>query len=521
MKRGALVVEAVAVLKAVAGEAASPELVARIARELETAWARMPWTLGLRGDALHDRTAVLDFLAGGGVLGTRAPGCATIRLRRGERTRFVARRERGPAEEGAAVAGWTRATTPAQAASFAARIAGWFRRRRAEPADGFVTRLRELSAGAGNGEGTRVVEIVVELAGGPLAANLEVVELADAGDARELDAVVVVAGARLALADRDTTPLGDHRRATAALAELVEVARAVRIATRALDAAAEVVAAADAKDRVASADFAGRVADLEDLRIADPAGFARAQIDRVRAQIHPSVTAVMEHVAAHLNADLAQLGAEWRTAIERVSTSGELGDAVASINETSAASVRRIAEDARILVMGGVAGCVRDLCADVIAPLCKQGLSEELARVRTTTTPVLATPVLPSLASPSGTSVGSAGWFAALFRSLETRRADIRDKVEHHIARLEEVAVAEMRDAEPTLRAAIEAALTNELGAAIDRQRAWLDGAIAVEHAEFAMRSEAIADRTARIDAARRDVGRLRDEVARAAARRR
>jgi hypothetical protein len=296
--------------------------------------------------------------------------------------------------------------------------------------------------------------------------------------------------------------------------ELLETARALKMAARALDATSEIVATVDAEDRAAAADFAGRVADLEELRIADPARYARDQIDRVRGQIYPSVTMVMEHVTAHLNTDLAQLGNEWRTAIERVSTAGELGSAVTTINETSAASVRRIAEDARLLVMGGVGGCVRDLYTEVVTPLRKHGLSDALAKARPNAPPLPSVPILPSLAQRSAANVGSAGWFAALFRSLDSRRANIRDKVEAQIARLEEVAVAEMRDAEPTLHAAVEQALADELAAAIERQRVWLDGAIAAEHAEFALHREAVAERTARVDTVRNAVNKLREQLA-------
>src|SRR6185437_4092357 len=129
------------------------------------------------------------------------------------------------------------------------------------------------------------------------------------------------------------------------------------------------------------------------------------------------------------------------------------------------------AEDARLLVMGGVAGCVRDLFPEVAAPLRKHGLPEELARARSPAPPLPQVPVLRSLVSPREMNVGSAGWFGALFRSLDSRLGDIRDKVEQQISRLEQVAVAEMRDAEPKLRAAIEHALADELAAAIERQR--------------------------------------------------
>lgn len=505
MTPSTLVAEAVAILREVADAASEIQL----AREIEQAFQRWPWRVGIRGE-LADRTALFELLAGGKLLGTRAAGCAAIRLRHADRTGFVAVRDHGPPEELS-----LSTSTVIRTRTWGGRLLAWLRRvlfRRPQlPAgkpDRFAVRLQELASGSIAG----VIEIALHIANSPLARNIEVLELGDSGDPRQVDAVLVVDGARLRTPDGNRTSLGE-------LSELLETARALRLAGSALDAAARIVATVDAEDRAAAADFAGRVADLEDLRIEDPARFAHDQIERIGRQIPPSVATVMEHAAAHLGADVAELGRQWRTAIERVSTSGELSDAVAKINETSAASVRQIAEDARLLVMGGVAGCVRDLFPGVAAPLRKHGLSEQLIQARLPAPALPTVPVLPLLASPTAMHVGSAGWFAALFRSLDARRTDIRDKVERHVARLEQLAVAEMRDAEPRLREAIEDALADELEAGLERQRVWLDSAIAAEHAEFALRRDRLAARTARVDAARRATQRLRERIAELAAR--
>src|SRR5579859_5199421 len=98
MTRGSVVAESVAALRAVSGLAPSPDILTRLANDVEAEWIRAPWTLGIRGAKLGDRTALLDFLAGGDLLGARAAGCPAIRLRRGERTSFVAVGERGPGE---------------------------------------------------------------------------------------------------------------------------------------------------------------------------------------------------------------------------------------------------------------------------------------------------------------------------------------------------------------------------------------------------------------------------------------
>ena len=507
-------------LRDVADAAEAPADALQLAREIEEGSRRVPWRVGVDGDDLAARTAVFDLLAGGGMLEPRAPGCPPLRLRHADQTGFVARRDQGPPEE----LSLEHHARP-RASTWRRRVLAWLRslvarvirRPQLQPGkpDRFVARLRELASGSVVG----VTEIALHVARGPLARDLEVLEVGEPIDTSELDAVLVAAGTRLCTPDRERTSIGELPDAVATLPQLLEIARALRLAERALAATTQIVAAVDAEDRAAAADFAGRVADLEDLRIEDPAGFARSQIERIGKQIVPMVTTVIEHAAAHLGADLARLGQEWRTAIERVSTSGELSDAVAKINETSAASVRQIAEDARLLVMGGIGGCVRDLFPEVAAPLREHGLPAEQAKARSPAPPLPAVPVLGALASPTAMNVGSAGWFASIFRSLDSRRTGIRDKVEQHVARLEQVAVAEMRDAEPKLRAAIEAALTGELEAALERQRVWLDSAIAAEHAEFAQRREAVAARTARVDVARRAAHHMRERMAELATR--
>jgi hypothetical protein len=122
-------------------------------------------------------------------------------------------------------------------------------------------------------------------------------------------------------------------------------------------------------------------------------------------------------------------------------------------------------------------------------------------------------PVLPSLANPSDASLGGAGWFGALFKSLDSRRAGIRDKVEQHVKRLQQVATAEMRDAEPKLHAAIADALAGELASSLDRQRAWIDDAIAAEREAFAREREAQKLRAGRIAAARIAVKQLSEQM--------
>jgi hypothetical protein len=90
--------------------AAAP-LCARAAKtasnELESEWAKSPLALGVGGLDVAGRTALFDLMCGGGVLGNRqrVPGCAAVRLRRGDATRFKATRVDGPGESDTLPAG--------------------------------------------------------------------------------------------------------------------------------------------------------------------------------------------------------------------------------------------------------------------------------------------------------------------------------------------------------------------------------------------------------------------------------
>ena len=84
--------------------AAAP-LCARSARaalqELESEWSKVPLAVGVGGNDVAGRTALFDRMCGGGVLNgrPRVPGCAAVRVRKGEATRFRAIRVDGPAED--------------------------------------------------------------------------------------------------------------------------------------------------------------------------------------------------------------------------------------------------------------------------------------------------------------------------------------------------------------------------------------------------------------------------------------
>ncbi|HET9988161.1 MAG TPA: hypothetical protein VFQ65_06570, partial [Kofleriaceae bacterium] len=75
--------------------AAIPDLAIRI----EIAWARQPREVGLGGDDLAARTALIEALHGTPVLGVRTPGGPPIRIRRGTVARVRGIRRDGSSVE--------------------------------------------------------------------------------------------------------------------------------------------------------------------------------------------------------------------------------------------------------------------------------------------------------------------------------------------------------------------------------------------------------------------------------------
>jgi len=139
-----------------------------------------------------------------------------------------------------------------------------------------------------------------------------------------------------------------------------------------------------------------------------------------------------------------------------------------------------------MLVMGGVGGSAHDLLPELFSGLRRPGLPDEHAVPPRGVSRLPPVAILPSLTavSPSAFAgeLGGAGqWVAGLFRSVDTRRAELRDKVSQRSERMRASAEADLLDAEPALRAALLEALGRELSAAARRRVAWLAAELARE----------------------------------------
>jgi hypothetical protein len=511
----------------------------------ESVWARQPREVGLDGDDLAARTALIDALHGMPVLVKRAPGGPPIRIRRGPAVRMRARRGDGSVVERALVvhrdedaeverdaarrsddARAELATREVALERAAAAVPGFVRTRPTGwrvvlwPIWWLVSwlRRRELAQRAGAAEAVElarhaaravedgladlgqhterdaaaysgavralaaagdVVELELEVTSDRLDAGVELCELGATG--ASFDAVVIVVGGTIRAPGGE--PIGGFD-ALAGLGAFASAARAMKLARRACKTIALAVAALDEQLAHAESSFDARIRAIEVHRIADAPAFIADRLALVRPQIVTSVNAVIEHASVHLGAELAALGEEWIDGIVACATNDALKETIARIETTAAATLQRIADETRTLVVGGGGGSAHDLYPMLIAPLVERGLPDAVSARRQA--PVLPPfEVLPRLSSTPIAKL-SGQWLGGLFRSFDTRRTEVREKAHVQIEQLRELATAELLDVEPRLHDAIEQALAPQLVAACDRQAAAVGSALDAEYAAIA-----------------------------------
>lgn len=352
-------------------------------------------------------------------------------------------------------------------------------------------RYHEQLAAARTQPGVEKIELVA--ATGPLPAGIAVIVDGEAA----VDALVDGAGLDLA-----------------ALPALATQARAVAIARRAGEALLAARGTIGAALEEVEATCRTRRMKLDEQRIADPDAFADLQLARIDGEIVTSVSAVLEHASVHLGSELAQLQAAWIGAIAGATSGDELKAAVTSIAEGWDASAQRVAEEVRVLVAGGLGGSARDLYPSLVAPLAPRGLPAAHAGPLRAAPVLPAFTVVPSLATAKS-KLDAPSWLAGLVRTFESRRTSVREKVHERIEHLGQVAAAELRDAEPRLRAVIAEALRVPLGHALQQQHLAYEAAVAADRITAARAREAVAPLAQIAHTAGEDLERLSAELAR------
>jgi hypothetical protein len=548
-----------------------------LAMRLALVWSREPLGVGLGGDDLAARTELINAMCGSPLLAPRAPGCAPIRLRRGTTARVRARRDDGShehhvlAERGDDDVTAERAAISRRDAARAeladrevaleridatlsrfvrTRPTGWrtllwpiwwlmtwLRRRvlaeRTEAGDAvevsrhaavavdkdvariamradrdaatYVETVRALASARD------IVEVELEVTSGLLATGVEVCELG--GLSASLDVVLVVEGGMIRAPGGML--IGAYDNAIAKLAAFSSAARAMRLARRARESIALTVASLDDLLTRAEDNFQHRIAKLEVRRIPDAPTFIAAQLARIRPQIVTSVNVVIEHASVHLGAELAAVGDEWISGIANSASSDALKETITRIETTAAASMQRICDETRTLVISGGAGSAHDLYPELVAALIPLGLPVTLDDVTLQRAAPALPPVavLPTLATTSIAKL-SGQWLGGLFRSFDSRRTEVRAKTHAQIEQLRELATDELLDVEPQLHAAIEAVLAPQLVAACERQATALEAALAAEHAAIAAERARLAPTFEQRDRARTILLELRAQIA-------
>jgi hypothetical protein len=373
--------------------------------------------------------------------------------------------------------------------------------------------LRVLCGGGPAGKDVREIEVAIP----GLPDNIELVELMGGLRASaDVDAVFIVERDALYAPSRDgQVRLGAAAEIIPELPALLARARALTLARRARDKLGAARAEVDAEIERVEATFRERLHELGKLALPiDKAPFARVQLERVKPTIVASVNAVMEHASTHMGSELAQLGAAWLAKVDDAKGGDDLKAAIATIEDEWPSSAKRIAEEVRVLVMGGAGGVARDLYSETVSVLRPHGLPEEHLRTPKRAPEVQPVKILASLAAPTTFTLGQK-WLAGLFKSFDTRKADLRQKVEARIEHIREVAAAEMLDTEPKLHAAVAHALAAQLDTALEAQQAWHRQAMLDEQAAIDKDRRALAPAIA----AREDIARAALQLGQAAAR--
>jgi hypothetical protein len=382
--------------------------------------------------------------------------------------------------------------------------------------DRYLALLRGLASGGPEGVGVQYIE--VEVAGGMLPEGVEVLELTGASrSGAEVDAVVIIQSGGVyapGLHDKRLR-LGELAEVTTGLPVMLMRARELGIGRRFRDKISNALTSLADTIQHEQESFRARIAALEAKRIADPTAYIEAQLARLQPQIIASVNAVMEHASVHLGSELAVIRQEWVETLARAASGTDLAAAVSWIDGIWAGTFKRVAEEVRMLAMGGVGGSARDLYVPLVAPLVPLGLPEANAKPPKAAPILSPVAILPTLNGVKATKLDDTGFFAGLFRSFEAKRSEVRAKAAERLESLQEVASIELMEAEPKFHLAVRDALVAQLAAAIDLQTKTLEAALSAERAAIAAEQRQLDPLIAIRDAVRHDLSRLAASIAR------
>jgi hypothetical protein len=375
-----------------------------------------------------------------------------------------------------------------------------------------------------------VEKLFVEVAGGPLPDKVVVIELPSGANAWPLDAVapdacLVACGARgLALTEQLETvlaivphvfaiggePAGPGDRdprvrwlaAAQAADHLVQVAtieRALAVGRCAVTALAGGSAALDAAITRAETGFRGRLDRLEALRVASPDDHVATALARIRPAVLAHVQQLLRDALAAIDGAIAELGAAWSARLGDAASTDALRTAATQIDDESPGVLQGVQAAAHRALTDGLTERARAHYHELIGEL-RRGTPRDDAA------PPWLTADVAIAEMTSSTSLGAvAPRLTSLFRSQGALKAEALAQLELRVAKLRQVASANVLDTEPRLEPAVTGALGIALRSEIERHAAWLEAELARERIAIDAERAQLAVLALARDAARSD----------------
>jgi len=351
-----------------------------------------------------------------------------------------------------------------------------------------------------------VERLFVEVGGGPLPDKVVVIELPAGANAWSLDAVaadacLVACGERgfamtaqletvltvvphlfavgggepAAGSDPRVRRLASFAAAAAGLVELATIERALAVGAHAAAALASGSAALDAAITHGETEFRARLDRLEALRIASPDDHVAAALAGVRPPLVEHARRLLREALDALDRAVTELGAAWAAGLGDASSAEALRAAAARIDDASPAALQAAQTAAHRALVDGLTERTRAHYHELVGEL-RRGTA------RSDAAPSWLTVEVEIAALTSGTSLGAvAPRLTSLFRSFDAVKAEALAQLEQRIAKLRQIASANLLDTEPRLEPAVTGTIAIALRGEVERHAAWLDAELAQE----------------------------------------
>ncbi|HEY0482457.1 MAG TPA: hypothetical protein VGD37_33280 [Kofleriaceae bacterium] len=351
-----------------------------------------------------------------------------------------------------------------------------------------------------------VERLFVEVGGGPLSEKVVVIELpagANAGllDAAGADACLVACGERgfaiteqldtmlcvvphlfavgggelAAGTDPRVRRLASFAAAAEAMVQLATIERALAVGAHAVASLAAGSAALDAAITRAEIEFRARIDRLEALRIASPDDHIAAALARIRPAVVEHVRRLLRGALDQLDDAVTALGATWAARLGEASSADALRTAATRINDESPAVLQDAQAAAHRVLVDGLTERARVHYHELVGEL-RHGAARRDAA------PSWLTVEIEIAALTSSTSLGAvAPRLTSLFRSFDALRTDALAQLEQRVAKLRQVASANLLDTEPRLEPSVTGPIAIALRGEVERHAAWLEAELARE----------------------------------------